>query len=137
MLHYSNIRPGSVVLCDYDLVRSARIPDEMAKRRPVVVLSPRRRRAAGPYIVVPFSTSRPSYADDRHVRIEAGSYEFLRADVDSWVKCEFACSVGARRLDRPRRGGQYFSPRVSAADLRSILRATACAIGGVDLLFDE
>jgi len=109
----------------------------MTKRRPVVVLSPRRRRKFGPLIVVPLSTSPSAAPDDRHVRIAAGSYDFLRADVDSWVKCEFVSSVSARRLDRLRKKASSHPPRLSDSDLQSILRATVRAIGGAELLFRD
>jgi uncharacterized protein YifN (PemK superfamily) len=69
------------------------------------------------------------------VRIAAGSYDFLRADVDSWAKCEFVSSVSARRLDRLRQKASSHPPRLSDSDLQSILRATVRAICGAELLF--
>lgn len=127
-------RPGTVLLCDYELSRSARIPHEMTKQRPVVVLSRRWRRQFDPVIVVPLSTSAPMRPDERHVRIAAGSYDFLRSDVDSWAKCEFVCAVGQQRLDWLRRRGAHISPRLGASDFRSIVRAAVCAVGGRGLL---
>jgi len=85
-------------------------------------------------IVVPLSTTPPRVPDERHVRIAAGAYWFLRADVDSWVKCEFVCAVSDHRLDRLRRGGAHIAPRLDDSDRRSILRAAVAAVGGWDLL---
>lgn len=55
--------------------------------------------------------------------------------MDSWVKCEFISSVSEHRLDRMRRNGAQFAPRLSDADLKTILRATMYAIGSAELLF--
>ncbi len=133
-LHF-HPRPGTVLLCDYELGRSSNLREEMSKKRPVVVISQGARREFDPIVVVPLTTSAPTWPDDRHVRIAVGSYDFLRSDADSWAKCEFISSVSGRRLNRLWRPGGYFAPRVSRTDLRSILRATACVLGGVDLLF--
>ena len=135
-LHF-HPRPGTVLLCDYELGRLKAFPDEMTKRRPVVVLSQKRRQGSGPVIVVPFSTTAPQHPDERHVRIVAGSYEFLRSDVDSWVKCEFMTAVSGRRLDRLRRNGAYILPQLDNSDFRLILRAVARAIGGAGLLLGD
>jgi uncharacterized protein YifN (PemK superfamily) len=131
------LRPGTVLVCDYEFGRSSVLPGEMTKRRPVVVIAPRRRHGTGPIIVVPLSTSPPERHDDRHVRIEAGTYDFLRPDVDSWVKCEFIRSVSTHRLYRSRRGAANQVPRLSDADLASVIRATIQALGGRDLLFQQ
>lgn len=127
--------PGTVLICDYDLARLSALPAEMTKRRPVVVLSPRRRREFGPLIVVPLTTSPSDAPDKRHVRIPAGRYGFLRPGVDSWVKCEFICSVSSRRLYRLRRGAADHIPQLSDSDLRSIMHATLQALGAAELLF--
>ena len=127
--------PGDILLCDYELGRAVRLSQEMTKRRPVVVLSPQRRRTVGPVIVVPLSTSPSAEANELHGRLAAGRYHFLRSDADSWAKCEFVCSVSARRLDVLRHKGARGTPRLADADLRLIVRASMRALGAAELHF--
>jgi uncharacterized protein YifN (PemK superfamily) len=126
--------PGTVLICDYDLGRSAVMPPEMDKRRPVVVVSPRRRRVIGPFLVVPFSTSAPLHPDPTHHHIPAGTYDFLAQDRDSWAKCELVSAVAASRLDRLWNRGAYIAPRVSDADLHAVRLGMIHAIGAAPLL---
>lgn len=66
-------KPGTVLLCDYDLGRTAHVPPDMTKRRPVVVVSPRSRHHFRSLIlVVPLSTVAPAFADELSVRIRRG-----------------------------------------------------------------
>ncbi len=121
-------------MCDYDLGRSVTVPPEMTKRRPVVVMSGRRRRIVGPYLVVPLSTQAPRQPDRTHYRLPAGTYDFLARDADSWAKCELVTAVGSARLDRLLHRGAYVAPRVADADLRAIRLGVIYALGGRSLL---
>ena len=124
-------RPGTVLLCDYGLGRGEHVPPEMTKRRPVVVLSRhswRQRRSL--VIVVPLSTAAPPEANELNVRIAAGSYAFLRPDVDSWAKCDCVSAVSIRRLDRLLRRRSYIEAHLRATDFADIVRATIHAVGG-------
>lgn len=126
--------PGTVLLCDYDLGRSASIAGEITKRRLVVVVSPHRRRHLGPYVIVPLSTQSPRFSDATHHRILAGSYDFLTRDADSWAKCELVSAVGSQRLSRLRRHGVYLTPRIGIQDLRLIRLGVIHALGARSLL---
>ena len=105
----------------------------MTKVRPVVVLSPRRRRKIGPYLVVPFSTQMSERLEPTHYRIPAGRYSFFTRDADSWAKCEFLSAVGEERLDRLWRDGMHVAPRLHDADLRGILMGVLRALGPLAL----
>ena len=63
------------------------------------------------------------------MRIAAGSYEFLRLDRDSWVKCEFVAAVSDRRLDRLLHRGRHILPALRDSDFQLILGATMRAVG--------
>jgi len=126
--------PGSVLVCDYDLGRPAAILPEMTKRRPVVVVSPRRRRVISPFLVVPFSTQAPLHPDRAHYRIAAGAYGFLARDADSWAKCDLVSAVAGERLDRLWYRGSYRVPRISHADLRGVRLGVIHAISAAELL---
>src|SRR6266446_4683004 len=89
---------GTVLVCDYDLGRADIVPAEMTKRRPVVVVSPRRRHFTGTYLVVPLSTQPPLHPDRTHYRLQAGTYYFLSSETDSWAKCEMVGAVSTQRL---------------------------------------
>lgn len=118
-----------MLLCDYELGRSTSFAAEMTKQRPVIVLGPRLHRQFDPVIVVPLSTLSPARPDDRQVRIAAGTYDFLRSDLDSWAKCEFVAAVAMERLEWLRRRATRVSPRLHESDFRTILRATVRALG--------
>ena len=121
--------PGTVLICDYDLGRSASMPFEMTKRRPVVVISPHRRTHLRPYLVIPFSTQVPALPGPTHHRILAGSYDFLSSARDSWAKCELVSAVDTQRLDRLLYRGCYLAARLTAADLLGIRLGVIHALG--------
>lgn len=118
--------PGTVLLCDYGF---SGIPPEMTKRRPVVVLSPRRRRTRGTYLVVPLSRSVPRPIEPVHYRIVAGTYAFLDPRIDSWAKCDMVTAVSGERLDRLRFAGRYVAPQVSLPDLDCLYAGVIHAFG--------
>ena len=57
------------------------------------------------------------------------TYAFLAASTDTWAKCEFVSAVAEQRLDRLRRNGVYFTPRLREGDLRAIRIAVLRAVG--------
>jgi len=122
--------PGTILICDYDLhhgPRNARRP-EMIKRRPVIVLSGRDCQT-GSCIVVPLSTTPPVPRRPYHHRIAAGTYSFLHATRDSWVKCDMLGVVGYYRLDRLRHGGRWITPQITATDLAHIRTQVQFVLG--------
>lgn len=132
-LHFAP-RPGTVLLCDYDLGRASRLPGEMTKRRPVIVVSMRWRRRTDPIVIVPLSTSAPVEPDERQVRFAAGTYGFLRQDVDSWAKCEFVSAVSTERLGQPWQSRSRRAPQLRDADVRLVTLAVARATGCGNLI---
>lgn len=118
--------PGTVLLCDYGF---SGVPPEMTKRRPVVVLSPRRRRTNGTYLVVPLSRSVPRPMEPVHCRIAAGTYAFLDSRIDSWAKCDMVAAVSGERLDRLRFAQRYVAPQISLLDLDRLYAGVLCAFG--------
>jgi uncharacterized protein YifN (PemK superfamily) len=67
-------KAGQVLMCNFGM---ASVPPEMGKIRHVVVLSPRRRRNSGTFLVVPLSTVAPNPIEPYHYRIRANKYSFL------------------------------------------------------------
>ena len=125
---------GTVLLCGYDFGRTSVDPHEMTKRRPVVVLSAHRRDGAGPYLVVPFSTTAPAHLTNVHYRIPAGTYSFFTDKADVWAKCDFVSAVGRQRLGRLQREGGSFTPQLHDVDLRGIRLGVVRALGAWPLL---
>jgi len=124
--------PGEILLCDYG---EDVIPPEMAKRRPVVIVTPRLRRRGELVGVVPLSTTVPDELEDFHCRIELARP--LPAPYDSplmWGKCDMFSVVSRARLDRfkaGRGGGKrlFVAGKVSPEQLKAIKAAMLCGLG--------
>ena len=112
-------QPGTVLMCDFS---TGFQPPEIMKRRPVVILAPRRRHT-GLCLVVPISTTTPHRLEDFHVLLPVGRYQFLSLEKDSWVKANLVTSVGLHRLDRPLVYGRYANAPLNPDDFRAIQRA--------------
>lgn len=123
-------RPGSVLICDFDT--GFRKP-EMVKRRPVVVVSPRRRIGPEVCLVVPFSTQAPAVAQPFHYEIRVGAYPFFQANGSVWAKADMLTCVALSRLDRLYYGGQYQEGHLSTGDLDGIRKGIVAALG-IDLV---
>jgi uncharacterized protein YifN (PemK superfamily) len=114
-------------MCDY---RTGFRPPEMVKRRPIVVIAPKPRRARrGPYLVVPLSTTTPRVVEAFHVRIPAGRYWFLSPSLDVWAKCDLIAAVAPFRLDPLHQVGRSSAPTIGRDDFRSIQRGVLHALG--------
>jgi len=107
---------GTVLMCDFTGFK----PPEMTKVRPVVVVSPRRRRHGGSCMVVPFSTVAPRPVEKHHLCIPANAYPFFKPDTEVWAKGDMVCHVSFERLDRIFYDGKYSSPSLNLEDLRRI-----------------
>ena len=125
-------RPGMVLICDFNTGFKA---PEMIKRRPVVVISPRRRRMSGLCTVVPLSTTEPNPIEPFHHRMDMHSLPGTLARNETWAKCDMLATVSLARLDRVMIGKdtggkrKYVVDPVTADDLASIRRGVLIALG--------
>lgn len=130
LVYYPN--PGEILLCDYG---TGVVPPEMAKRRPVVVVTPRLRRRGELVGVIPLSTTGPEPLEDYHCRIELA--QPLPAPFDSpvmWAKCDMYSVVSRARLDRfkaGRAGGArvFIAGKLSVGDLKAVRAGMLCGLG--------
>ena len=124
-------RPGTLLMCDFD---TGFKPPEMTKKRPVVVISPRRRRSASNLCtVVPLSTAVPNRVEPFHHRMDPRSVPAELCTQESWAKCDMLYTVSLERLDRVpvnRAGTRVFvAPQVLHEDLTAIRQGVMNALG--------
>ena len=125
-------KPGMLLMCDFD---TGFKPPEMVKVRPVVVISPGRKRSrARLCTVVPLSSAAPRPVEPFHYRIRRQSLpRTLRRRRETWAKCDMLYTVSVDRLDRVRvkKGGKptYGTPRVPADVLDAIRGGVIKALG--------
>lgn len=128
--------PGTILMCDFSSGFKA---PEMVKKRPVVVVSPKRKYCAGLCTVVALSTVTPTTIEDWHYQLPAASMPKtprFQAN-DSWVKGDMIYRVGFDRLEMikmgkdPRTGKrQYFKQRLGRGQMQ---RVYACLLHGLNL----
>jgi Uncharacterized protein conserved in bacteria len=94
-------------------------PPEMVKRRPVVVLSPKRDNA-NVCTVVPLSTTPPKQIRVHHHALPVGKYPFFDRIKPVWAKCDMTTCVSLARLDRMKLRGSYANTFLHYNDLQSI-----------------
>ena len=128
-------------MCDFD---TGFKPPEMTKKRPVVVISPRRRRSMSKLCtVVPLSTAVPNRVEPFHHRMDPRSVPTELGAHESWAKCDMLYTVSLmlytvslERLDRVpvnRAGRRVFvAPQVLHEDLDAIRQGVMNA-GSVSL----
>jgi len=113
-------------MCDF----AGMVEPEINKRRPVVVVTrrlPFRDRLA---MVVPLSTSEPSFPQPFQVRLSKNYHPNEAATLPVWAKCDLVCSVSFSRLDRfkiARR--KYVSPMIDQHDLEFVRIGILAALG--------
>ena len=122
--------PGTLLICDFTGLKAP----EMIKKRPVVVISPRRRRLKNMLCtVVPLSTTVPNPVELFHHRMNPRSVPVELGAQESWAKCDMLYTVSLERLDRVcvNRGGKraFVAPRVLAEDLDAIRQGVMSALG--------
>lgn len=101
---------GSVLLCDFD--QGFQVP-EMAKLRPVVVLSPNIKARPGLCTVVCLSTTPPDPIMDYHATLNIAPKLPLPYQSDGvWIKGDMIYSVGFHRLNFIRAGKQIDGKRL-------------------------
>jgi mRNA interferase MazF len=118
------LKPGTILLCDYSL--GGFKPPEMVKRRPVVVVSLRKRKPTGLLTVVPLSTSDPTPVEVHNCQITFGQPLPGFAELSCWAKADMVGTVAFNRLDmfRTARGPdgsrKYLTPRLSDEQLEQL-----------------
>ena len=120
-------KPGTLLMCDFD---TGFMPPEMVKKRPVVVISPRRRRSRVPLCtVVPLSSTAPNPVEPFHHRMNLQSLPVGFHAGESWAKCDMLYTVSLARLDRVKVGPRrYLAPQIRADDLAAIRRGVIIAL---------
>ncbi|MFP5348836.1 MAG: type II toxin-antitoxin system PemK/MazF family toxin [Gammaproteobacteria bacterium] len=123
--------PGTLLVCDFS---TGFQPPEMVKKRPIVVISPRRRVGSGICTVVPISTTSPHNPQPYHHQLNPASVPQQWRGVAQWAKCDMVTTVGHNRLELIRiknfgQNRQYVSYRITDDDLKAILAAVGVALG--------
>ena len=111
-------------MCDF----SGNIVPEIIKKRPVVVITPHHIQRAGLSMVVPLSSTPSDRCDPYVVELSQnyGSYDFKR----QFAKCDLACSVSWKRLDRFKLGyRRYASFHMTNSDFEAVIAGVAYAFG--------
>lgn len=103
----------------------------MVKLRPVVVISPRRRRAQL-VTVVPLSSTSPAPFEAWHFQLPTGAYPPARGPM--WAKCDMLATVALDRLDRVKvrdTAGRrtYEAFHLDAVALEAVRAAVKAALG--------
>lgn len=128
-------KPGEIVLCDY---RTGFLKDELQKRRPVVIVSPRLRKRGHLCTVVPLSTTDPDEVQSHHFWLElANPLPEPYSSPTMWAKCDMVGTVSMDRLDRfkdgrTRNGGharRFRTGEVSKEQLVAIKKGVLCGLG--------
>lgn len=117
--------PGTILICDFT---TGFQPPEMVKKRPVVVISPRRRVSSGLVTVVPFSTTPPMPVEPWHHQILSTAYPPALGK-PMWAKADMVAAISLKRLDRVRWQGTYQSFQLNVTDMAAIIRAVRAALG--------
>lgn len=122
---------GTVLMCDFS---SGFNPPEIVKKRPVVVVSPRRNNAQL-CTVVPLSTTAPNPVQDHHHRLDPASLPKALREKETWAKCDVIMTVALSRLDRikdgrgPNGARKYITGKLTPADLKAVRCGVLFALG--------
>jgi mRNA interferase MazF len=123
---------GAILICDFKGFNEP----EMTKRRPVVVISPKRKNSPRLCTIVPLSTTDPRPVEKYHVRLQIEPC--LPEPYDRspcWAKCDMIYQVSLDRLSLPSFGKisdgsrMYYQLPIGAEKLQEIRRAVAFALG--------
>ena len=122
---------GSILMCDFN---GGFHPPEIVKKRPVVIVSPRRNNHQV-CTVIPLSTTAPNPIEKHHHCINPSSLpKSLRGSI-TWAKCDMIMTVSLSRLDRildgkgPGGARKYTTGKLTAEDFKSIRMGILYAIG--------
>jgi len=131
-------KPGMVLICDFT---TGFQPPEIVKKRPVIVVSPRRRRGQQLCMVIPLSTKKPKPVEAHHHLISPHSLPDKLAQRETWAKCDIVATISLERLDRlysgkDRSGKRRYESRIILpGDLQAIQRGILAALGLHNLTF--
>ncbi|MGB0784134.1 MAG: type II toxin-antitoxin system PemK/MazF family toxin [Marinomonas sp.] len=128
--------PGTLLICDFDT--GFQVP-EMTKKRPVIVISPKRKNCSGLCTVVAISTVVPDHIEKWHYHLPMASMpnvpNFQRKD--SWVKGDMIYRVSFERLSliRTKRDTttgkrDYFTQTLGRKQMKSIY---SCVLNALNL----
>lgn len=123
-------KQGTVLICDY----SGFVAPEMIKKRPVVVVSPRLRRQQQLFTVIPLSTSKPTFIEHHHHKLNLMSLPNGLNQKETWAKCDMIARVSGARLDRvrvraPNGKRIYVDHTILPEDLQAIMRGILYPLG--------
>jgi len=114
---------GTVLICDFS---TGFQPPEMVKKRPVVIVSPRKRYNAETVTIVPLSTRPPHAIHAWQHLIDSSVLPKHFQMKPTWAKCDMITNVALWRLDRMREkiNGQriYSAPHLIQSDIEAIRR---------------
>lgn len=128
--------PGTILMCDFSSGFKA---PEMVKTRPVIVISPKRKRCSKLCTVVAISTVPPTRVENWHYLIPKASMpQIQRFQVnDSWLKGDMIYRVSFERLDLIRIGKDrdtgkrlYFKQGLGREQMRSVY---SCVLHSLNL----
>ena len=133
--------PGTILICDFN---RGFVEPEMTKKRPCLVVSPRRRRGGRTCTIVPFSTKKPRPFLDHHFKLTLDEpLSDYYSELVQWVKCDMVYSVSFDRLSPFKAGkdenGRRLWENKSVSDdaLLAIRRCILYGIGINDLTMFE
>lgn len=126
---------GLIVICDFEGMKAP----EMVKRRPAIVLTPRRRGGDRLTTILPVSTTPPGIELEHHYNLfvdPALPQPYTNQNV--WVKCDMVYTVSLDRLNLPwykAEGGkrQYVTQYIEQDDLEAVQRCLLTYLGFKDL----
>lgn len=154
-----NIKRGDILECEFGMYTkiqlegggeqidrtafNTRIPNEMHKTRPVVIIGDHK----GQYIVVPISTTEETHSNPRktgaakglHIPLdgtEIPATHFYKANTPMWAKANMVQAVDSYRLKNvfDKKTNRHVSAAVSREKLTQIQHAVVKAIGLTQLL---
>ncbi|MDX8400832.1 MAG: type II toxin-antitoxin system PemK/MazF family toxin, partial [Gallionellaceae bacterium] len=115
---------GTILICDFG---TGFKPPEMVKKRPVLVVSHRRRWNSNTVTVVPLSTKQPTITHDWHHLVDMRVMPINFQRQPTWAKCDMLTTVALWRLDRVMHkvAGKrsYVAPKLGNHDMRAIKTA--------------
>lgn len=127
--------PGLIVICDFEGLKEP----EITKRRPAIVMSPRRRDRGRLCTVLPISTTAPDRETLNQFQLHiAPALPEPYPEQDVWVKCDLIYTVSLERLNLPwwkddEGKRQYVQQVVGEDDMQAIQRCMLAALGFQEL----
>jgi mRNA interferase MazF len=128
--------PGTILMCDFT---SGFKEPEMVKKRPIVVISPNRKRYSGLCTVLAISSVPPEPIENWHYQIPKTSMPQIKMfeAKDSWIKGDMIYRVAFDRLELIKIGKDqstgkriYFKQRLGREQMHSIY---SCVLHSLNL----